>query len=171
MFGPDFFPLAGNGAPMARKAYDYALDLLSARGYTVRNLRRKLVQKEFEADEVNAAIERLLNAGLLDDGKYAREYVRQKLTSGGSSVRRVRLDLIKRGVAGEEINSAIEAVVQEEPVDIARSIDAAVKKKLASMGSLDPDVKRRRLFGFLARRGFEIADIRRSLDENLIADE
>lgn len=152
---------------MARKAYEYALDLLSARGYTIRNLRRKLIQKEFDADEVTAAVERLLAAGLLDDGRYAREYVRQKLTTGGSSVRRVRLELAKKGVAGEEISAAVEAVMEEEPVDIARSIDAAVKKKLASMGSLEPSVKRRRLFGFLARRGFEIADISRSLDENL----
>ncbi len=152
---------------MARKAYEYALDLLSARGYTVRNLRRKLVQKEFDADEVSAAVERLLAAGLLDDGRYAREYVRQKLTTGRSSVRRVRLELAKKGVAGEDINSAIESVMDEEPVDIARSIDAAVKKKLASMGSIELEVKRRRLFGFLARRGFEIEDIRRSIDENL----
>ena len=39
---------------LARKAYDYALDLLSARAYTIRNLRRKLVQREYAADEPGA---------------------------------------------------------------------------------------------------------------------
>ncbi len=149
---------------MARKAYEYALELLSARGYTIRNLRRKLVSKEYEAEEIEGVIERLIECGLLDDARYAREYARQKLTSGGSSVRRVRQQLLVRGVSSEHARAATDAVMREESVDIERSINATVRRKLASIGDLPRDVKRRRIFALLARRGFEIADIRRAVD-------
>ena len=149
---------------MARKAYDYALDLLSARAYTTRNLRRKLTQKEYDPAEVEATVDRLVAAGLLDDAKFAREFARQKLTTGGSSVRRVQRALAVRGISPDLARAATDTVIEEEEVDIEQSIEAAAKKKVASMGDLDRDVKRRRLFAFLARRGFEIADIKRTVD-------
>ncbi len=152
---------------MAGSAYEYALNLLSARAYTTRNLRRKLVQKEFGNEEVGVAMERLVAAGLLDDAKYAEEFARQKLTVGRSSVRRVQQDLARRGIGATQIRSAIDSVMDEEAVDTSHSIDAAARKKLASMGGIELDKKRRRLFGFLARRGFEIADIQRAVEEHI----
>jgi len=152
---------------MARKAYEYALDLLSARGYTTRNLRRKLIQKELAPAEIESAVNRLIDAGLLDDAKYAREFARQKLTTGGSSVRRVQRALVVKGIPSELARDAIDAVMEEEEVDIEHSIESAARKKVASMGDLPIEVKRRRLFAFLARRGFEIDDIRRSINENV----
>ncbi|MGH9421952.1 MAG: regulatory protein RecX [Thermoanaerobaculia bacterium] len=148
-------------------AYDYALDLLSARAYTTRNLRRKLVQKQFNADDVSIAIERLERAGLLDDERYAREYARQMLTTGDKSVRWVQQHLARRGVPANKVRAAIETVGEEETIDAARSIAVAARKKAASMGDLPRDVRRRRLFAFLARRGFEMRDIMRVIDEVL----
>ena len=149
---------------MARKAYDYALYLLAARGYTARNLRRKLTQKEYESAEIEAVMTRLTDAGLVDDARYAREYARQKLMSGAVSVRRVQRELSVKGVSPDLARAATDEVMADEPVDIQKSIDAAARRKLASMGDLPADVKRRRVFAFLARRGFEISDIKRVVD-------
>jgi regulatory protein len=149
---------------MARKAYDYALYLLAARGYSTRNLRRKLTRKEYESADVEAVVARLLESGLLDDARYAREYARQRLTSGAVSVRRVQRELSVKGISPEIARAATDAVMADEPVDIEQSIEAAARKKLAGMGDLPADVRRRRVFAFLARRGFEIADIRRAVD-------
>lgn len=146
---------------MAQKTYDYALNLLSARAYTTRNLRRKLVQKEFEADEVDATIERLTASGLLDDRKYAAEFARYRLVVRGSSARRVEQDLARRGIDRETAKAALQGVMEDEPVDALSAIDRLARKKLLSLDGLDPEVKRRRLFGFLARRGYELEDIKR----------
>jgi regulatory protein len=151
-------------------AYEYALNLLSARAYTARNLRRKLVQKKFDPDEVEAVMERLVASRLIDDARYASEFARQRLTSGRSAVRRVRQDLMRRGLSEENIRAAIELVSEEETLDIVKSIDAAARKKLSSMGDVAPEIARRRLFGFLARRGFEIADIRSAVERALADD-
>ena len=55
---------------------------------------------------------------------------------------------------------AIEQVVVDEEIDTRAVIERVARKKLASMGDLEPTVLRRRLFAFLARRGYEMDEIR-----------
>ena len=143
------------------KPYDYALNLLSARAYTVRNLRRKLTQKGFDPAESDEAIERLLEKGYLDDAKFASEFARQCLVAGGASIRRVEQQLAQRGIARDVAKVAAALVVEEEGVDPAATMEKIAVKKLASMGGLEPLVKRRRLFGFLVRKGYELDDVNR----------
>ena len=148
---------------MAANPYEYALNLLGQRAYTVRNLQRKLLQKGFEAGEAEQAVERLKASHLLDDDKFAAEFARQRLVVAGASVRRVEQDLIRRGITSESAKAATRAVVDEEELDFGDSVDRLALKKLASLGDLEADVKRRRLFGFLARKGYELDDINRTL--------
>lgn len=155
---------------MASGAYEYALNLLSARAYSTRNLRRKLVGKEFDPDEVETTIARLLESGLIDDAKFGREFARQKLVVGGSSLRRVEQDLAKRGIPADLARQSVVAVVDEEGVDTLALCERAALKKLKSLAGLDEVTKKRRLFGFLARRGYELDDIKKvvaGLDRDL----
>ena len=148
---------------MANTAYEYALNLLAQRAYTVRNLRRKLTQKGFEHAEAEKALERLQANGLLDDHKFAAEFARQRLVVAGASVRRVEQDLIRRGISPESAKAATRAVVDEGELDLGDSMDRLARKKLATLGDLEPQIKRRRLFGFLARKGYELDDIKRTV--------
>ena len=50
---------------MPTSAYEYALNLLTARQYTSRNLRRKIVQKGFPPIEADETIDRLTANGIL----------------------------------------------------------------------------------------------------------
>lgn len=141
-------------------AYEYALGLLAARGYTVRNLRRKLVQRGYDAAECEGVIERLVGSGYLDDRKYAEEFARQRLVVGGASVRRVEQELLRRGIAREVGRAATELVVETESVDTTAAMERLAWKKVASLGDLDEGVKLRRVFAFLARRGYELDEIK-----------
>ncbi|HUR00407.1 MAG TPA: regulatory protein RecX [Gemmatimonadaceae bacterium] len=155
----------------SNKAYEYALNLLSARAYTARNLRRKLVQKEFEPEEVESAMARLTASNLLDDAKFAAEYARQKLVVGGSSARRVEQELQKKGIGREQAKEAVSTVVDQESVDSGESAERAARKKFKSLSGLEPDVQRRRLFGFLARRGFALDDVKRAVNTVIAGEE
>lgn len=144
---------------MAVSAHDYALTLLTARAYTVRNLRRKLVQKEFPATEVDAAIERLVQSGLLDDARYAAQYARGRLLGPGASKRRLRQQLFKRGIPGDVADRAIEEVIEDESIDMEVVIEKDARKKLSTLGDLEPFVLKRRLYAHLARRGYDVDEI------------
>ncbi|HEV7389154.1 MAG TPA: regulatory protein RecX [Gemmatimonadaceae bacterium] len=142
-------------------AYNYALNLLSARPYAVRALHRKLIQKEYPAADADDAIRRLVDNGLLNDEKYAEQYARSKILSTGASKRRLTQDLYRKGIKGEVATTAIANVIADEEIDTAVVIEQVARKKLAQLGDLEPLVLRRRLFGFLARRGYDVDEIKR----------
>jgi regulatory protein len=139
--------------------YDYALNLLTARPYTIRNLKRKLVQKVYPAAEIESAMERLIDSGLLDDNRYAQQFARGKLLGPGASKRRIRQQLYQRGIPNAIADPAIDAVIEDESIDFTLVIEKDARKKLASLGALEPLVVKRRLFSHLARRGYDIDQI------------
>jgi len=141
-------------------AYNYALNLLSARPYSTSALYRKLIQKKYSAADADDAIRRLLDNGLLDDKKYAEQYARSKILSTGSSKRRLQQDLYRKGIKGDVATTAIANVLEQEEIDPAVVIERVAKKKLAQLGDLEPLVLRRRLFAFLARRGYDLDEIK-----------
>jgi len=124
-----------------------------------RNLRRKLVQKGFSAIDVDATIDRLIANGLLDDARYAAAFARGKLLGPGASKRRIRQQLYQRGIPNEVSDAAIETVIADESVDLEAVIEKDARKKLASLGSLEPPIIKRRLYSHLARRGYDIDEI------------
>ena len=141
--------------------YDRALNMLAARGRSSVELRRLLVRKGEPADSVDIAIERLVSVGFLDDAAFARQFARSKGVSGGLSRRRLQQELGRRGVSRETGTEAIETVFVEEAVDEEAAIERVARKKLRSLSSLDDATKRRRLYSFLARRGYDSDDIGR----------
>jgi regulatory protein len=58
---------------------------------------------------------------------------------------------------------AIAQVFEDESVDEEKLIERAAAKKLRTLSRLDEPTRRRRLYAFLARRGFDGDDIQRVL--------
>ena len=141
-------------------AYNYALNLLSARPYATRALHRKLIQKQYSAADADDAVRRLVDNGLLNDARYAEQYARSKITTTGASKRRLQQDLYRKGIKRDLATNAISNVLESEEIDPAAVLERVAKKKLAQLGDLEPLVLRRRLFAFLARRGYEVDEIK-----------
>lgn len=145
------------------RAYDRALALLAHRGRSREELRRSLIRKGESAPAVESALERLVQAGLLDDASYARSYSRSKVLGPGHSRRRLRQELARRGVDREVADDAIEDVLTDEAVDEEAIIERVARRKLRALARLDAETRDRRLWAFLARRGYEPDDIRRAI--------
>ena len=146
--------------------YDRAVAMLAARGRASAELRRLLVRKGEPADRVTVAIERLTAEGYLDDAAYARQFAHSKITGVGLSKRRLQQELGKRGVARDVAEQAVGDVFESEGVDDSASIERVARKKLRSLGGADEATRRRRLYAFLARRGYDadaIANVMRAI--------
>jgi regulatory protein len=142
------------------QAYDRAVNMLAFRARSSNELARSLQRKGEEKPHVDWAIARLQEQGLLDDAAFARSFARGKVVDGKQSRRRVQQDLARKGVSRSLSDEAIDTVFEEEAVDQRAIVEEAARKKLRSLAGLEPAVQRRRLYGFLARRGYEIDDIR-----------
>lgn len=150
-----------------RTTYERALDMLEARSRAVTELRRLLVRKGEPEADVDAAIERLRANGLLDDANFARQLTRSKALGAGLSRRRIQQELSKRGVARDTSAEAIDHVFDEEGVDEDASIERVARKKLRTLTKVDDPTRKRRLYGFLARRGYDNDEIQRVLRDVL----
>ena len=148
----------------ALRTYDRALNLLAFRGRASRELARSLERKGEPRELVSRAIERLTEQGLLDDSAFAESFTRAKVLGARQSRRRVQQDLARKGVAREVSDAAIATVFEEEQVDQRQIVEQAARKKLASLRKVEPVARRRRLYAFLARRGYDADDIRAAMD-------
>lgn len=135
--------------------------MLEARARAVAELRRLLLKKGEPAADVDDAIARLQRSGLLDDANFARQFARSRATGPGLSRRRVQLELARRGVPRDVSDAAIADVFAEEGLGDEATIDRVARKKLRTLATLDETTQRRRLYSFLARRGYDGEDVGR----------
>jgi len=131
------------------------LSSLARRGMARADLARRLRRKGHVTVAVDAAIERLAGLGLLDDEAYARA-VAEAAVHKGRGAARVSRDLglmgVDRQVAQEAIAGAGLREVMAGDGDAVRALASA---RLARFKDVDPQAAKRRLLGFLARRGFQ----------------
>lgn len=152
------------GEASALHTFDRALAMLAARPRAARDLERMLVRKGEPAQHVATAVERLIALGALDDAQFARQFIRSKISGAGLSRRRLQSELWRRGVARDVIDGALADVIVEDEVDEDAQIAQVAAKKLRTLRTADPATARRRLYSFLARRGYDSAAIRRVID-------
>jgi len=144
------------GAEEVHKATEAALVLLEVRARARREIETRLAQKGYDDLVITQVLEKLTRLGLLDDAQFAAQWVEAKTRAGGSRPvgrRRLSSELFGKGVAKEQIAEAVEKVTNDDELALAR---AAAGKKVRIVPT-DRDVlqaERRKLMGFLQRRGF-----------------
>lgn len=163
-------PLRGRleEAVRAITCYDRALDALARRARSRQDLGRWLAQRAFTSAEIEPVLDRLEALGLLDDRAFALGFARSRLGAGrGYGPRRVAAELARKGVSRPLVDEVLAELRREREADggEASGIDQAAQRKMRSLAGLEPEVGRRRLYGFLARRGFDANDILRVLRE------
>ena len=139
----------------------YALRALGLRIHSREEMRRKLAAKAGEAEFVDAVMERLDQAGLLDDRQFAVEFARFRAHRRRLGRIRIAAELRQRGVADEFISPALDAALPTEE-DEAVLVRRRITKRLESGRAVDAKMFRS-LYSALLRAGFRSAIIRDEL--------
>jgi regulatory protein len=140
-------------------AHRAGLRALARRSHARFDLRRRLLQKQHPPAAVDGALDRLAAAGLLDDGRFAREYAASRSRRGRGPARLLK-DLLTQGVERGVAEAAVRAALVEEGVDPAVAVRAVAEKRARQLANLPVAVRRRRLMAYLARRGYQGPDVR-----------
>ena len=121
---------------------------MAVRDRSRRELERRLQQIGFETEEITEALDRLQEAGLVDDGRFAQAVVEHETSNRLSGRRAVMSKLIAGGV---DRGTAEEAL--GEAGSGTERADELAARRATRLAGLPPEVARRRLFSFLVRRG------------------
>jgi regulatory protein len=140
----------------ARAARVAALDALARRDYASEDLRRKLIEKGYDAVVVAPLLDALRAEKLLDDRRYAENFVAYHAARGQGPLR-VRADLRRHGLEGALVEECLDAF----PEWIVHLREARQKKFGAKLPSTYADKQRQ--VRFLGYRGFTSAQIRTAL--------
>jgi regulatory protein len=141
-------------------AYLDGLRLLSRRELSVSELRARLLDRDHSTEDVDAAIERLLETQALDDSRVARAHARTASLKGRGRLRVMR-ELHAMGIAKETASEAVADVFAD--VDERSLIAKAIQKKMRGKPKLANAAEHARLYQYLMRQGFTPAGITAAL--------
>eukprot|EP00752_Nemacystus_decipiens_P013508 g11966.t1 len=145
------------------KAMRSAMTRLSRRAMSGWMLRDKLKTAGHSHAVIDQVLERLAELDLLDDEQFGRALVRETMARKPAGPALLKQKLFQKGIRG----ALADRLVAEATADTESQHDAAItfaQKKAASMRNLDATTRNRRLYGQLARRGFDPDTIRAAMD-------
>lgn len=141
-------------------AHERALNYLEYRPRSVEEVRRSLRKSKrgFSEAAIEAVIERLERAGLLDDAAFARFWVENRERFKPRSRHALRYELRQRGVADRVMDPIL------DEVDEADAAYRAGMDKARRYVRDEEERFRKRLSDYLSRRGFSYGIVRDAVD-------
>jgi len=133
-------------------AYEKAIALIARRDHAAGELETKLAKRRFSRETIDATVRRLTEERLLDDQRFAEEFLRQRLERHPEGPPLLRARLTARGIEREIADSTVSCIVDEQVV--RRALERAARK-LADGGR-----RGEKLRAALLRRGFPSAAVR-----------
>ena len=144
---------------LARRVKKRAMHLLERMERTEEQLRRKLAESEYPEDLIEDAIRYVKSYHYVDDARYADSYVH--LHGGTKSRARLLMELQNKGVDRALAEQVLTSGDDERD-------EQALIKKLLEKRHYDPGQaslqEKRRMYGYLMRRGFQSADVCRAIE-------
>lgn len=148
------------------RAENVSMHALTRRGMSRWELEKTLLSRELDAEVVEAELDRLAAVGLIDDAALAETFVRTQHERKGLGRAAITAELRRRHVDQELINAALEQIADDDEQTRANELAA---KRAGQLSSYDLETAKRRLHGFLSRKGYSSAVVRTAIDEALSA--
>lgn len=148
-------------AEEVRKGREDALNLLSFRSRSENELERRLKLKGYEEDVIGDVLAGLKRVDLVNDEKFADDWIRNRMASRPMGRTRLSWELRQKGLSSELIDAALENMDEEREYQTALAL---ARSKMDGQKS-DIRAEKRRVGTFLQRRGFGWSIVSRVLDE------
>lgn len=163
-----------------KNCHDTALDMLSRRGYAVKEMQDALHKKNFDSADIADVMTRLIQKKFLDDATFALSRARYRATVSGWGRTRIKQELWQKGVAEELANAAVREIAEPEEAyteehDFQQSANDILTRRFKPLRDMFPEeltdelrlkhqkeVQRR--VSFLVRRGFSLQEAKIALE-------
>ena len=135
------------------RALQQALLFLSYRARSESEIRKNLQKHEIPEPVIEETLQRLRREGLANDEQFAQAWVENRSTFRPRSRRMMAMELRQKGIDDESMQPALQDIDDE-----ALAYQAA-QKRAPRFARLEWNEFRKKLSGFLARRGFSYSVI------------
>jgi regulatory protein len=127
-------------------------------------MKEKLRSREFSESDLSEAVARLEAENWISDRRYAERFAESALASGRYVGPRLRMELRRRGIPDDLVSDVIGRLVEE--YDEGRELRAMLERRFPRFSyAAATDKDKRRVLGFLQRRGFGLSAIMRAMKD------
>ena len=141
------------GADEGQRAYVAGLTMLGRRELSEKQLRQRLKRREYDADAIDAAVERLKAERALDDSRFAHALARHEVSTKRHGRLRAQRQIEMAGIPPALARAALDEALGA--VDPDALIEAALARRLRGEATIEDDAQFRRLYRFLIAQGFD----------------
>lgn len=145
----------------SKKVSAVTIRQLARRGMSRWELEQVLRKRELEPEIFAPELDRLEALGVIDDASLAVSLAFTQHSRKGLGRTAIEQDLKRRHIDPELIEIALADIADEDELD--RATELAVKR-IGQLSSYDDETVRRRLHGFLARKGYNSGIVRQAMD-------
>jgi len=148
------------------KFYNKALEFLSYRTRSEKEVRDKLKTKQAEPGIIEKVISKLKEKRFINDEEFARQWIENRNRFKPRSLRLIKLELRQKGIE-EEI---VEKVIQDLDFNSESELEQAkklVEKRIDKVRDLPKQEIYQKLGRFLASKGFNWDTVKKAIDEVL----
>ncbi len=139
---------------LTKRAKLRAMHLLQKMDRTKCELERKLEESGYPKIVIERALSYIESFHYIDDRRYAEMYVQSQKQKKGKA--RIKMELLRKGVSAELITQVFEETQDE--INTKETIRNLIEKKCSYDKKID-EKEKKKLYGFLLRRGFSSSDI------------
>ena len=150
---------------LEKRAKLRAMHLLERMDRTEAELYTKLKRDLYPEDIIETAMQYVKSFGYIGDKGYAKRFVKSR--QGTKSKLEIKMALLQKGISKEIVSEVLETHYdgQDESVAIQRLLE---KKRFSVERATEEE--KRKMYGYLMRKGFAYEDIRRVVKEQLYDD-
>jgi regulatory protein len=141
--------------------YEAAVRALTRRAYSVHEMKQLLGRRTEDDHLLKSVMDRLKRTKMIDDERFAKQFVRQRTEIRRLGKFRIARDLRSRGVPDRHIETALEESAKE--TDEAAIVRQRLERKLRSFRGEIDEKKVASVYRSLLRAGFSADVVRREL--------
>jgi len=134
-----------------KRAKTIAFRLLKIRQRSEKEITDRLKNKNIPPETIEQAMHYLRTYAYVDDVQFVRWWIQTRLAKP-FGLKRIRSELRLKGISEELIEEELSHIA--ESIDETKLMDRVAQRRLGRLKGLEPLKKKRRLFDYLARRGF-----------------
>lgn len=133
------------------KIRNYCLRLLKYRPRSQKEIEERLKRKKCPQDLIEEVVGEFIDAGLINDREFAKFWFNWRTEINPKSKNLIRLELRRKGIAEDLIEEELRGISSEDEFLKAKEL---AQKKYQKLKGLESIKIKRRLYGYLQRRGF-----------------
>lgn len=135
------------------KIKKYAFRFLGIRNHSSYEIKLKLLKKKFPQDLVNEAVNELIEGNILNDFKFAEQFLEEKSAKSKFGPNKIRNDLIKKGINRKILDELFSKIDEKHSFDVALAL---AEKKQKTIKEKDRKKSKQKIFFYLQSKGFDI---------------